>query len=168
MWMGREAGAASQEMNGCQTQITWYDIYDSEQGSCSLLKVTDGVLLQVWSVSLPAESATFDRILCVSYGRKLGRIERRRHVPEETCILGRLHVLPSVLLHNSGDAERKQRGGRTWGVNLSWRWDAERCKSREALFQQAPSWWGLYIHLPQASHSPLESDMNKVGKSLGR
>lgn len=60
-----------------------------------------------------ARSAISDPILAGAYRRKIGHIESWKHLPEEGCILGQLHVLPSVLLHNLKDVERKEEEGPT-------------------------------------------------------
>lgn len=135
MWTGREAGAPSQEINPCQKPGSPGMIFiilrrdplkkKKKKHLCLLLNVMMEFCFSFRFVSpllglqtpihldqpLPAEPAVSDPILAVAYRRTLGHIESWRHLPEEKCILGQLHVLPSVLLHNLKDVERKERRG---------------------------------------------------------
>lgn len=129
--------------------------------------------------------------------RKLGHIESWRRLPEEGCILGQLHVLPSVLLHNSKDVERRERGGsnrergedRRGRINLSGdhggdggqvvhkkiqkkkKFQQETCEEHRANaeLREEEEEESVYIHHPRASHNPLSATWMTagVGKSPG-
>lgn len=96
-----------------------------------LLNVTDGLQVSVWVSSAPIPRQPPHR----PPARPVGHLRSSpspiggssailRRLPEEGCILGQLHVLPSVLLHNLKDVERKQRGGSNREVGgLTWAGD---------------------------------------------
>lgn len=133
IWTGREAAAPSQEINPCQEPGSPGTIFiilrrDPEfaakcqrQSSASLLGLSPllGLLTPIHldqrRLLLLPDLAVSDQLLAVTYRRKIGHIESWEDLPEEWCILGQLHVLPSVWLHNLKDV-----GGR---INLRGRWD---------------------------------------------
>lgn len=92
-----------------------------------LLNVTDGLQVSVWVSSAPIPHRPPARPvghLRSSPSPIGGSSAILRRLPEEGCILGQLHVLPSVLLHNLKDVERKQRGGSNREVGgLTWAGD---------------------------------------------
>lgn len=186
IWTGREAAAPSQEINPCQEPGSPGTIFiilrrDPEfaakcqrQSSASLLGLSPllglptPIHLDQRRLLLLPDLAVSDQLLAVTYRRNIGHIESWEDLPEEWCILGQLHVLPSVWLHNLKDV-----GGR---INLRGRWDhrgvgkgeegSGGVRKKKVSFQGEPlrrvSVRGrkeergrIYIYHPHASHNPL-------------